>query len=102
VLTGETHPYNTSTGLFERLEPSRPFSFSRRQWGALEIGQRISWLDLTDHGIRGGEMVTLTSGITWHLNAEFRLFANYVFAHIDKAPEEGDVNTFQVRIEIGI
>jgi hypothetical protein len=44
----------------------------------------------------------VTSGITWHVNAELRLFANYVFAHIDKAPEEGDVSTFQARIEIGI
>lgn len=102
MVTGETHPYDIRTGMFTRLEPRHPFSFSARRWGALEIGERLSWLDLSDGPVHGGELLTLTSGITWHVNAELRLFANYVFAHISDAPENGDANIFQARIELGI
>lgn len=102
MITGEPHPYDIRTGMFERLMPHQPFSFWTDGWGALEIGQRISWLDLSDGPVLGGEILTLTSGITWHFNAEMRLFANYVFAHVSNAPENGDANVFQFRIEFGI
>jgi phosphate-selective porin OprO/OprP len=102
MVTGESHPYDTTTGMFTRLVPSHAFSWTQRHWGALEIAERLSWLDLTDGPVRGGEMLTLTSGITWHLNAQFRLFANYVYAHIGSGPQRGDVSLFQARIEIGI
>jgi phosphate-selective porin len=36
VLTGESHPYDTSTGMFARLEPRRPFSV----FGAERVGGR--------------------------------------------------------------
>jgi phosphate-selective porin OprO/OprP len=102
LLTGEHHPYNTATGLFERPQPDRPFSFRRRQWGALEVGQRLSWLDLNDTNVHGGKMLTLTTGLTWYLNAELKFFANYIFAHVVDGAEEGDANVFQIRIEVGI
>jgi phosphate-selective porin len=102
VLTGEPHPYDANRGLFQRLQPRRPFSFCGGGWGALEIGQRLSWIDLSDGSAHGGEMLSLTSGVTWHLNAQLRLFANYVFAHVTGGPQTGDVNVFQARIEIGI
>jgi phosphate-selective porin OprO/OprP len=102
VVTGETHPYDTTTGLFQRLVPARPFSLAQRAWGALEVGQRLSFVDLSNGLARGGELLTLSSGITWHLNAELRLFANYVFAHVTSTPERGDASIFQARIEIGI
>ena len=48
-------------------------------------------------------MLTATTGITWHLNMELRLFANYVFAHMSGGgPQRGDTNVFQLRIEVGI
>jgi len=102
ILTGEPHPYDTNTGLFQRLRPRRPFSFGGGGWGAVEIGQRLSWLDLSDGSVRGGKMLSLTSGITWHLNAQLRLSANYVFAHVTGGPQSGDVSIFQARVEIGI
>jgi phosphate-selective porin OprO/OprP len=102
LLTGEYHPYDTTTGLFTRLKPLRPFSFRARQWGALEIGERVSWLDLNDIDVRGGKMLTLTTGLTWYLNTELKFFANYIFSHITDGAEQGDVSIFQVRIEVGI
>ena len=102
ILTGEPHPYDTNVGLFQRLRPRRPFSFGGGGWGAVEIGQRLSWLDLSDGSVRGGKMLSLTSGITWHLNAQLRLSANYVFAHVTGGPQSGDVSIFQARVEIGI
>jgi phosphate-selective porin OprO/OprP len=102
MLTGEHHPYDGRTGLFTRPAPHRPFSFRARQWGAFEVGQRASWLDLNDDAVRGGKMLTLTSSLTWYLNQELKFFANYVFAHVTDGPERGDANIFQIRIEVGI
>jgi hypothetical protein len=39
-------------------------------------------------------MLTLASGVTWHLNAELRLFANYVFAHVAEAPSRAMRTSF--------
>ncbi len=102
ILTGEDHPYDAATGMFERVIPDRPVKSRDGGPGAWEIGQRLSWLDLSDGGVRGGEMLTLNSGLTWHLNAELKLAVNYVFAHIGDGPQRGDVSIFQARLEIGI
>jgi len=100
--TGEQRPYDGRTGMFERVVPRESFALHGPGWGAWEIGQRISYLDLTDGSVRGGRMLSLTSGITWHLNAQLKLAANYVFAHVTDKPGAGDANVFQARIEIGI
>ncbi len=102
MLTGEYHPYDTKTGLFTRLKPLRPFSFRNRQWGAFEVGERVSWLDLNDIDVHGGKMLTLTTGLTWYLNTELKFFANYIYSHITDGAEQGDVSIFQVRLEVGI
>lgn len=103
MLTGEDHPYDATTGMFTRVLPRAPVTFAPGTgWGAWEIGQRVSWLDLSDGDVRGGTMLTVTSGVTWHLNAQLRLAANYVFAHVANHPEKGDVSIFQMRVEIGI
>ena len=102
MLTGEHYPYDDRTGMIERVQPSRPFTFAGDGWGALQVSQRVSWLDLDDDGVRGGRMLSATSGITWHLNVVCRLFANYVFAHVTDGPQRGNVSIFQARIEIGI
>lgn len=102
MLTGESHPYNSALGIFERLKPRQPFSFQSKGWGAFEMAQRVSWLDLSTGRVRGGELLTLASGVTWHLNAELRLSANYVFAHVADGPQNGEANIFQMRLEIGI
>jgi phosphate-selective porin OprO/OprP len=102
MLTGEHHPYDGRTGLFVRPEPLRPFSFSARQWGALEAGQRVSWLDLNDDAVQGGKMLTQTTSLAWYLNSELKFFVNYVFAHVTDGPESGNAHIFQMRLEIGI
>lgn len=102
VLTGESHPYVPEIGILDRLRPNHPFALFGPGWGALEVGQRISWLDLSSGGVRGGDMLSLTSGFSWHLGAELRLALNYVFAQVTNNPEPGNANIFQARIEIGI
>lgn len=47
-------------------------------------------------------MFVLASGVTWHLNSELRLFANYAFTHAGSVPQHGDAHIFQARSEIGI
>jgi phosphate-selective porin OprO/OprP len=102
VLTGEQRPYAPETGLFERLRPRHDFALFGPGWGALELGQRISWLELSNGDVRGGDMLSLTSGLTWHLGAELKLALNYVFAQVTHNPEPGNAHIFQARIEVGI
>ena len=47
-------------------------------------------------------MLSVTSGLTWHVNPELKIAFNYVFAHVTDGPHNGDVSVFQVRFEIGI
>ncbi|MEN8254263.1 MAG: porin, partial [Verrucomicrobiota bacterium] len=56
ILTGETRDYNRGSGIFSRVEPRRRFSFKERSWGAFEWAGRISYTDLSDGAIQGGEM----------------------------------------------
>lgn len=100
--TGEQRPYNGATGMFERVLPRQDFTFHGPGWGAWELGQRISYLDLTDGSVRGGKMLSLTSGITWHLDPQLKFLVNYVFAHVTDRPGAGDASIFQARVEIGI
>lgn len=102
VLTGEQRPYDPAIGIFERIVPRQPFDLFGPGWGAVEIGQRISWIELSAGNVRGGDMLSLTSGVTWHLGSELKLAFNYVFAQVTENPEPGNAHIFQTRIEIGI
>lgn len=101
VLTGEHRRYDRATGMFERLVPSHPVTL-HGGWGAFEIAQRFSWLDLTSGSVHGGQLLDFTSGVTWHLNTQLRLFANYGLAHAADGPQSGRVHIFQARVELGI
>jgi len=51
-------------------------------WGAWELATRFSYLDLTDAGIRGGEMWDVTAGINWYAAPNVRVMLNYVHSHV--------------------
>jgi phosphate-selective porin OprO/OprP len=100
ALTGETRPYDVGTSTFGRLQPLQPYKPFRGRWGAVELAARGSWLDLTDHPIDGGRMVSLTLGPTWTWNRFVRLMAGYVYAHVDDRPGGGHAHVAQARLEL--
>jgi len=99
ALTGEARPYDPKAALFERTVPAHPFSLARRRWGALELAARLSWLDLSDGGVRGGRMLTLNLGPTWTLNRFVRVLVGYVFAHVRDVPDRGNAHVLQSRLD---
>lgn len=97
--TGESRAYDTSRGVFGRLQPKRNLSFSNEGLGALETAVRFSYLDLDSKPVNGGKLQSLTVGVNWYLHANSKIRFNYVFAHASGGPQPGDLNVFQTRFE---
>jgi len=80
-LTGENRRYLRGRGVFSRVVPRGRFDPDKGQWGALEVATRYSWLDLSDHGIRGGTLGEWSLALNWVLFSNLRVSNNYVFSH---------------------
>lgn len=94
VLTGESKPYNPSTGSYGLPKPRDPLGFDHGGTGAWELAARYSVLDLNDKagiagspapfgGVRGGEQKIWTAGVNWYPNSAIRFVLDY--QHTDVA-----------------
>jgi phosphate-selective porin OprO and OprP len=100
-LTGESRPYNPATGAFERLIPRRNFNFGKGgDWGALEVGVRYSYTDLTDANVQGGRLNELMAGLNWYLNPHLRWVFNCGMGHVSGGTSAGNLFIFQTRIGV--
>lgn len=79
-LTGESRPYKSSSGTFNRVKPRSHYIPGEQGAGAWEVAARFSGIDLDDQEINGGRMEDLTIAVNWYLNANTRLMVNYVHA----------------------
>jgi phosphate-selective porin OprO and OprP len=96
--TGEHRGYEPETATFGRVYPKRNFGFSSGDgWGALEVALRQSQLNLNSAGIDGGRLNDTTFGLTWYLNPNMRIMANYVYAN-RTPPSSG--NVYQARFQV--
>ena len=84
LLTGESHPYDRTFAVLDRLKPFESFFRSRANgqicqgWGAWELAARLSHINLNSYNIRGGHMTDFTFGINWYLNPYSKMVFNYV------------------------
>jgi phosphate-selective porin OprO/OprP len=91
-LTGEHRPYRRESGTFDRVMPFEEFFLIRTGrgvcagWGAWEVAARISFVDLDDAGVLGGELTELTLGLNWYMNPYTRISTNYAHAYLDRPP----------------
>lgn len=99
-VTGENRSYSTSSGKFDRVEPKT--NFMDGGIGAWELAARWSWLDLNDSEVNGGEQNDITVGINWHLNPNYRLMLNYVYAKVEDRPgfADGNADIIQTRFQV--
>jgi len=102
-LTGEHRPYDG--GAFGRVQPVENFRAGDDGGpGAWQIAARYSTMDLTDSGIVGGEVDTVTLGVNWYLNPSVRIMANYVLANVDDAAgnpnADGDGHFVTMRVQL--
>ena len=101
-------------GSFGRVKPKKNFG-QESGFGALELALRYSDLDLiegksaiTDGDfvgsslVEGGELSDITVGLNWYLNPSTRIMFNYVFADVDRGPNNanGDAGFFRTRFQI--
>lgn len=107
-LTGEHRPYDRKAGAIDRIKPFEDFFWVRTcdgqsgyGMGAWEVAGRVSYIDLNDSTVRGGQMTDLTFGVNWYLNPYTKLVANYIHSFTDN-PVFGDTNTdiYGVRAQI--
>ena len=99
-ITGEHRPYKKSAGAFDRVQPNSIFMEDGS--GAIELVARVSFLDLNDENINGGEIFDLTFGATWYLNPNTQIKLNYVFGDGDalNGGSEGQVHIVAIRFQI--
>jgi len=94
--TGESRPYKTSEGIFDRVVPEHNFDL-KGGLGAWELALRYSRLDLDDGDVDGGKLDDGTVGVNWYWNPNVRTSFNYVLAHLE---DVGWANQFVARFQI--
>ncbi|TWT67049.1 Phosphate-selective porin O and P [Allorhodopirellula solitaria] len=91
-LTGEHVPLDRVSGTIDRVKPFENFFLVERLsggrgngWGALSMGLRGDYLDLSDSDIRGGQGYTVTAGMNWYWTAYSKVQMNYIAGSIEDA-----------------
>jgi phosphate-selective porin OprO/OprP len=97
MLTGETRPYNTATGIFGFVPVSRPVF--KGGPGAWEIVLRYSSLDLTSGNVTGGKFWRITPMVNWYLSRDIRLELAYGYGVLDRFQLKGTTQFFQARVQ---
>jgi phosphate-selective porin OprO/OprP len=62
---------------------------------------RLSFIDLNDANVRGGQLTNATAGVNWYLNPYSKLVFNYIHAFADN-PVHGnsDTSIFAARAQV--
>jgi phosphate-selective porin OprO/OprP len=100
MLSGESRPYDRTSGTFGRVIPRRAFNPGQGSWGAWEIAARYSHLDLNSEEVSGGRINMLMLGLNWYLHSHVKCRFNYGFGNVGGRTPEGDLNIFQTRVEV--
>jgi phosphate-selective porin OprO/OprP len=107
-LTGEHRPYDRKAGAIDRVKPFEDFFWvSTCQGhgdyglGAWEVAARVSYLDLNDNTIRGGQLTDVTFGVNWYLNPYCKVVGNYIHAFLDQPNGiHSDTDIFAARVQL--
>jgi len=99
-LTGESQPYDRTSGILDKFVPARPFSWHDGTWGALRVAGRVSHVDLTDGPVAGGRETNLTADLTWFVNSWLLFKIEYGSGFIRSRPDAGNLHFGQARLQI--
>lgn len=98
ILTGESRPYSTVSGIYSFVPVSKPV------WkggpGAIETLLRISTLDLNGGLIKGGKFWRVTPMVNWYLSPIVRWEVAYGYGTLDRYNLKGTTQFFQTRIQL--
>ncbi len=99
LMTGESRPYNRSTGAFGRVCPRRKFSPRDRTFGAWELVSRFSSLDLNDQDVEGGTIDLATVGVNGYLTSKVKVMLDYALGRVDHGANDGDLRILEGRVQ---
>ncbi|MCB9832401.1 MAG: hypothetical protein H6807_07995 [Planctomycetes bacterium] len=97
-LTGEYRPYKKTEAAFSRVKPMH--NFGDEGSGAWELLLRLSYIDLEDEAVTGGQAWDVTAGVTWYLNPNTQVKFNYVYSDSDDGNADGVSHWFGFRFQI--
>ncbi|HEY5746162.1 MAG TPA: porin [Chryseolinea sp.] len=98
ILTGETRPYSTASGIYGFVPVARPVF--KGGPGAWEVVLRYSTFDLDDGPVHGGKFWKITPMVNWYLSKEARLEFAYGYGVLDRFNLKGTTQFFQARIQL--
>lgn len=101
-ITGERKRYLRGRGVFSRVVPQNRFNPEKGQWGGFEVATRLSWLDLSNGGIRGGTLGEWSIALNWVLFSNLRMSNNYVLSRSGDRPglDSGIAHTWVTRFQL--
>jgi len=98
ILTGESRPYNTATGILGFVPVNR--SVFKGGPGAWELVLRASTLDLDGGVVEGGKFWRITPMVNWYLSKDVRFELAYGYGVLDRFNLKGATQFFQARIQL--
>jgi phosphate-selective porin OprO and OprP len=101
-LTDDHRDYDGKYGIFKRVKPKDPITRSGGT-GAVEIGGRLDYLDLSDANDAArdasGRQIAGTGILNWYLNDKLRLSASDTYTSVIDGPNDGEaINTAIFRV----
>lgn len=97
ILTGESRPYNTVSGIYGFVPVRNPVT--KGGWGTWEVLFRATRLDLDDGLLLGGRIWRVTPMINWYLTDNLRLEMAYGYAVMNRFSLTGATQFYQARIQ---
>lgn len=97
LISGQSRPYNTTSGIYAFVPVPKPFF--KGGWGTWEALLRITRLDLDDGLLRGGKLWRITPMLNWYLSDNLRLEMAYGYAVTDRFGLSGVTQFYQARVQ---
>ncbi len=97
IITGESRPYSTISGIYAFLPVNK--SVFDGGPGAWEAVLRFSALDLDGGTLNGGKFWRITPMINWYLSENVRFELAYGYGVLDRFGKNGATHFFQSRIQ---
>lgn len=103
-LTGEHRPYNKKAGALDRIKVLNDFGNNEQTgcygYGAFEIANRVSYIDLNSRDIQGGRMWDYTACLNWYINSYTKVQLEYIRADLTN-PKFGNSITslYDIRVQ---
>jgi phosphate-selective porin OprO/OprP len=98
MITGESRPYNTATGILGFVPVNKPIF--KGGPGAWEVLLRASTLELDGGTIKGGKFWRITPMVNWYLSKDVRFELAYGYGVLDRFGLKGATQFFQARLQL--